>query len=675
MPNKHSHAFVLSNYAAQGLTHFDDLRVPRPQSKYATSSERPSNTNDVSTSQYHSISSSPPPTPLQRIRLQSHSPPPLPSNGPYAAPPHQHTDINFTRVTQLHLPEGALPSTEVTEKNRRRSCNLDEVGATSQRLVLMPSRNIESREKIEKQIQIPPGTVSYQMVASADDRIHVGLEGHDARGLHSPRPLSNVQRRQSNETAVFPSEDPSSSLPTVNRRSLIETSAPAYLRHPPSPPLMPENRQSFSLNKSLDSSPFLSTNTAAESSIVRVSDRISERSPRSWPSTSLSPNASRSKTPTRATLRRSSRSVSIVAHNSSLKATALPDFDSSSSQASSTSIEIPTSLEDLNSIKETKLSAEPLFFTDVESLPKHSAEFGEADPPSELPSEVDYDILPWEDVRYNAMPTDLCRPSSPSVSTRASSSDSAAPPPIGLNRFDGPLPDQSNPRDFLPDRSRPGPPSAVPKTEPPKLQKLARKSLSSIFHSRSRTPISIPYQTTIPGRQPARVSVSRTSVPSIPTLFPNYKGPWPREEIPVKAANPQRASSFGASPVTRTSIKAISAVPPAGPAEAVAAPTALDAVAPPATTFRQNGPAPKSSMRLPPKILSDGPAPFAQTTPLCRDKSVSPLVAGSRRSGTAAREAAQRRKSWFNTDTWDYAFGGRESRRARRGSEVAPGLM
>lgn len=665
MPNKHSHAFVLSYYEAHGLTKFDGPRVPRPQSEYQ--------------SQSHSLSVRPPSPSPRRLRLYSPSPPPHPSIKPDAPPQHHRTVTNATVVTEIYALECQSTSKDTTQRDRRLSRTSNKCGCADQNTSPKPARSCGTRCQAEREEGNPLKDVSHRIRVSADDPPHVELEGRDGRGLHSVRPLSKFQRTRSNETVIFWPETSSTQPATADRRSLMDAPGPSFLQGPPSPPWTPVNRRSFSFDPLLDFVPPLPTGRNVEPHSAASPERSSRHdSPISSstllstePSTVSQPSSytTRPKTASSAIPKCSSRSLSISARTSSLQASDFSLFDSSKSQASSSSSKIGKHIEEENPAQEIEFEPEPLFFTELESLPKFCAEFGEPDLPSELPLDLDYNILPWGDSNHgNTVPFALRHPFSPSIPTRESSFDSVAPPPIRLSRLNGQIPDQSDPKGPMPNRSRPAPSRAAPKSRPLKARKLARKSISSIF--RSQNPISVPYQSTISRAQPIHVSVLRAPAPSIPNLFPNYKGAWPPENTLEKAADFSKVSSMNANVAGGTGRTAMSGVSNTGSAKTSIAfnpaPTPPSAVAPPTSIFRQNGPAPRSLIQLPSKILSDGPVPLAQVPPPPCLRSVDPPVASSRRHGSAVGASTERHRSWFNTDTLDRTFSMRDGRNSRR---------
>ena len=155
-----------------------------------------------------------------------------------------------------------------------------------------------------------------------------------------------------------------------------------------------------------------------------------------------------------------------------------------------------------------------------------------------LPPDIDFNVIPYEDPNagpaiFRATQLGLENPVSPRyeepniepvlspatqpgleksishdrpVSSRNSSFDSAAPPPIGLNRRISYASAESY------EFKRP--------------KKESRMSLISFLRS-SPAPKAVLYSEATQGKLPVPVSVSRTAVPSIPLLFPGYRGQFP----------------------------------------------------------------------------------------------------------------------------------------------------
>ena len=687
MPNKHSYACVLSDHEARGLIRFDGSRFPRLRPGHARTLKKPSTTDDVLTSQQYKLAD-PPSTKLPRLRLESPSPPPFSLHDSCTSPRRKRTNTNFTALTETYPRQASSPSspsnTDTTVKDGQHLQSRGDRGAVSRCSFPQSPLTVDSRENLERQDQEPSNRRSCHAMMGIDDRVHVELEGHGAHGL---RPRNNIQKRLSNETAIFSPHSLSTPPPTANRQPSHEASALGCFRHPPSPPLTPDQRESFSLDTSLDTFKPPPIESAAPSSSVPGPNRGIQGSMSDLPASSILIRSSAMSRPSSLTVRpktsattpeRSSQILPNLYRTSSLEFLATRPFDHNELQASSSSNGMSDRANEHALVGEGDSTAEPLF-AELEPLPIFSADFGESDLPTKLPSDLDCTISPWEDVSFNdTIHPALRHPSSPSISTRASSFDSVAPPPISLSRFNEPLSYRPKAQGPLPDRSRPETPPMIKSSENSKSQTSPHESLSAFLHGRSHIPISIAYHTTTSGKEPTYVSVSRTPVPSIPTLFSRYKGPWPPAKTPISHGGSSKASSSTTSSAKKTGLKAFPPSPASRGLATPSNPTSPSAVAPPASVFRQNGPAPVTPVHVQSKVLSDGPAPFAQVELQPGAKRVGPAVVRSPRPGAAAGETKQRRKSWFNTDTLDRTFGERErreGRRERRSSEIAPGLM
>ena len=155
---------------------------------------------------------------------------------------------------------------------------------------------------------------------------------------------------------------------------------------------------------------------------------------------------------------------------------------------------------------------------------------------SPLPSEIDFNVLPYEDPnispaifrvtqlgaesptspRYEdpisrptvVRATQLGMPASEdeAASSRTSSFDSAAPPPIGLNRRES----YASAKPFQPKTPR----------------KEGKTSLLSFLRSTPTSPKTVLYSDISHGKPPTSVSASRTGIPSIPLLFPGHRGKY-----------------------------------------------------------------------------------------------------------------------------------------------------
>ena len=148
----------------------------------------------------------------------------------------------------------------------------------------------------------------------------------------------------------------------------------------------------------------------------------------------------------------------------------------------------------------------PPVLSRTSSMPSRALVDDDADLES-LPSTIlDLDIIPWENVNsgpaiFRQAPPVDDRP----MSSRSSSFDSTVPPPI-----------------------RRVPNSPTPHDKSPPTPMKSRKSISSMLFSRLQAPTkAIFYSETVPGKLPTPISVLRTGTPSIPALFPTYRGQFP----------------------------------------------------------------------------------------------------------------------------------------------------
>ena len=152
----------------------------------------------------------------------------------------------------------------------------------------------------------------------------------------------------------------------------------------------------------------------------------------------------------------------------------------------------------------------PSVLSRTSSMPSRALVNDDADLESLPTTILDLDIIPWENVNYGpAIFRHATLAEERPMSPRSSSFDSTVPPPIrrvpnSPTRHDKPLPRTA---------------------KPPPRPKKSRKSISSILFSRPQAPTkAILYSETVPGKPPAPISVLRTGAPSIPALFPTYRG-------------------------------------------------------------------------------------------------------------------------------------------------------
>ena len=295
-------------------------------------------------------------------------------------------------------------------------------------------------------------------------------------------------------------------------------------KRPPSPPATPKSDKSYSL-----------TPHVAESQRTRSSAQK--------PQHSAGPSLSRQ----RSMLRSTNSSISeLPSEPPRPKTSSGADGSTTSRKAAglhSPTFSISTRASSINATKSPQ-SVAFSNFSDAMTSPRpaplsHSRDRGYFDDAdlSPLPSEIDFNVLSYEDPNagpaiFRATQLGVESPTSPryedpisrpaivratqlgmpapqdeAASSRTSSFDSAAPPPIGLNRRES---------------------YATVKSHQPKTPKKEGKtSLLSFLRSTPTSPKAVLYSNTSHGKAPTSVSVSRTGIPSIPMLFPGYRGKFP----------------------------------------------------------------------------------------------------------------------------------------------------
>lgn len=290
---------------------------------------------------------------------------------------------------------------------------------------------------------------------------------------------------------------------------------------PPSPPATPVLSKSFSLAAQ-----------AEETQRTRPAPPIPQRSARRSPPRQRSTNSSVVYLPSEPPRPRTSSAVDRPSNSRKTTAIHSPTFSISPRRSSINATMSPQSVS-FSDFSETMKSPRRVSF----SQPGDREYFDDADLES-LPPEIDFNVLPYEDPNagpavFRATQLGLENPTSPRyegpnagpasfratelglekpvshdgpASSRASSFDSAAPPPIGLNR-------------------RISHATAEP-CQPRMPKKESRMSILSFLRS-SPAPKAILYSEATQGQPPVAVSVSRTAAPSIPLLFPRFRGQFP----------------------------------------------------------------------------------------------------------------------------------------------------
>lgn len=592
MPNKYSHAWVLTNYQKNGLTEFAGPRDPRPR-PIATSFKK----------HYARAFSSRPLSPpgrlseppscqccasSRRLRLESLSPPPTRRRRDnFRIHAHQPSD-----TTEIYVPSepGELSETsgsidepwQGTVSENALAC----VSPSSTHSLDISSASVVSQaHSVGTSVRIP--------TSSRDNlRFHAGLEGHEHNGLPSVRKIRNHARRKSNETEIYAPQAPVQAPVHMYGSTVLNTAFP--LNRPLSPPLTPIRPDCFPTE---DKSDPVSPSSLHQHSFG--TDQT-ERTPAQPAPTTSPPDLSEgdSRTTAAASYKGRSRTISVSTRRSSINApTSGPctSFASGSvrTRATSTSSNFSgraksTYTFDLTSEEEDSThDGRSTLYDDLTVSDNFTLDDLETDLeplPPELPS--DFELLcteiptinqdellalklggsfrPNQDARHRAQ--------SPQSSPRRASFDSAAPPPISRNPpsiqatttttitslnsrppkrlFPFRLLSNSNsqsqgsksaPVSPMPPTPNPATPFPEPLSKsatnllqpPPEPRSRSRTPLMSLFklsslqNNRPSTPVSIPYSATAPGPPPASVAISRTGIPSIPTLFSETRGQWP----------------------------------------------------------------------------------------------------------------------------------------------------
>ncbi|MCJ1459050.1 hypothetical protein MMC28_009427 [Mycoblastus sanguinarius] len=141
-----------------------------------------------------------------------------------------------------------------------------------------------------------------------------------------------------------------------------------------------------------------------------------------------------------------------------------------------------------------------------------------------LPSTLDFSVMPRDDYHIGSATLPLFSFNTRAISTRASSFDSAAPPPIGLGKRAPPnLTEEALGSTMR--KSRLSWASSIHNEAAPAGTR--RISRSSLMFFRP-TPKAVLYSHTTPRKPPVSASLSRTGLPSIPALFSKrYRGQFP----------------------------------------------------------------------------------------------------------------------------------------------------
>ena len=537
MPNKYSHAFVLSNYESHGVFHYDRPRSSKPSpstSHTSTKSQKPKASS--SRPQYTSTPIGAP----DRVRLNT-SPSPEPE--PKSRPPPLHRRSSSAE-TQIYAPITSITPSPTRNHNDPDALEHGRQHPEDARSSSIDSAYIQNAGPLPKSQVSKPlrGSEPYNLPTDAPKQIGEAtksLESERYASQESPSSQYLIERGERPSTKskipkpqrlVMPSPNPNgwyssaanfggskyapsaseitpraathqlkgSQQPLHDTYGKVPLSARAFApERPPSPPDTPDSGRSFSLSAPGETPDPTSSQPLPHS---RSAERGPSERARMRHSTTTSKSIDRVGT---------SRPKTSPVQISPARST----FSMTTQKSSSTLFKNPVDDDKVSSMCIEPISSKtPLpAFPDEPTFPDDDTDL------ESLPSNLDFDAMPWCDhnigpaiFRHGELNAQRHAPSSP-VLTRASSFDSAAPPPISLNRQMPPILTEM-------------PPPAIPKTP-----KKAKTSVAAFSFFRS-APKAILYSQTTPGTPPVPVSVSRTAAPSIPALFPGYKGEFPAQQ-------------------------------------------------------------------------------------------------------------------------------------------------
>ena len=457
-------------------------------------------------------------------------------------PLHGNGPIDVQTSIPSHPP--SPPATPDSDKSFGLETHLDRLDKLESKAPITP----ESRKRMGSETHAEdPKSMRSQAIATPDSGQSFGLEtnlGHSGVTKSAP-PIPERNLRRSPPS----SSRNSSRAPSPTPRPPFDSAEPKHSKsfHSPTLSMTTQSSSGPSIKSStsqLQSDPLRLTHSRSLQSTFSITTQLTSHASAELPTSgpqnvSVGPNTSRSLQSTFSitTLPSSGKSVTSStsqAHIETMKATAsknlhFPNFSISTRPSTSeppTSPKLqfhqgplrPRESRSLHSptfsiaTRTSSLNAttSPPVLSRTSSMPSRA--LVEDDDLESLPSILDLGILPWEDLKSGPA---IFRHNPPvdetPMSSRSSSFDSAVPPPI---------------------RRVPNCPM-LPDTTPPKLSKTSRTpkksrpSISSMLFSRPHTPKAILYSETVPGKLPTRVTVSRTGAPSIPALFPKYRGQFP----------------------------------------------------------------------------------------------------------------------------------------------------
>ncbi len=560
MPGKYSHAFVLSNYESHSIIKFNRPATSKPSSSSSSKPYSPSSSHRSTTNSPRSNASS------SRINLV-----PSPSNDKperLRLEPHVSPDVEPERPvvrrrsssveTQIYAPIASIKSPP--SRNANENDNSEQKHEKTAHTPSTPEQNVTtvlSSQALEAHPldNSPPKQNSKTIQSLRLERDGPqSVSSSQLKGQRSGRPSKKIAQ----ETQQIPAHSQKPNLrhssavvvggrdfaysnsiirvTPIHQRRLpdglqgtvrplhhmygrVPLSARAFAPEgPPSPPATPESATNSSLSTQLEKPNSISSpRPVPERSIRRSSPERSSR--RQSEMVARSDDHAR---PTRP--KTSSREKSPTGTTFSITTRRSP-FDGASLSASHTRASSVLSKGALASDADLRASNNP------SEKPSFLFDDDDADLES-LPSTLDFNTLPWcnhntgpaifRDGELNIQQNSFKSP----ALTGASSFDSAAPPPITLNRRMPPVFAESS----------------VPAVQ--KTPKKPKPSIASLSFFRS-APKAILYSQTVPGTPPIPVSVSRTAVPSIPALFPDFKGQFPPPPPKIEERRRRNSRAIG----------------------------------------------------------------------------------------------------------------------------------
>jgi len=592
MANKYSHALVLSQYERRGLIDFDQLHYSQPP---AFEPSRPSTRSEKSIAQSSiPVHGSLRPNLKGRVRIGSPSPPPSKA----AAPPLRRRGSSIE--TQIYAPTRS-PSPQHRQEFQQSSSIEARDSFVQPRTSSRPPMVHNGDHYAPPRTPSRPSNVHHDgQSATADifdlynspsptsqtDWSHSSAVKALRRASWAPRPSTPNGTSPGGRSGLlrsprkfFPDEGhlpPPRLHPHGNAWLEAQVYAP---RHPPSPPATPESDESFSLitqGERCEEQPQLPPPFPEPSSRRTPPRSSSTHRPTALPSLQIQPEsagvrvAPAAHSPTSSmTTRKSSLDASATSqifqdhsqHQPEPLRSRAPSVhrsptSSMTTRKSTTSSEsgqpqseprrrrASTAVHSPNISINTRTSSlkaitSPPDFSRINSMPLSVFENDDDADLESLPSSLDFEITLWADEDADPAVFSNTRPVTEPLSmlsTRASSFDSVAPPPIRLRE------------------------SLIPTFAEKQLPKTAKKGLSSMLFSRLGAK-AVPYSQTAPRQPPIPGSVSRTAAPSIPALFPGYKGQSPPPEEEGKRSGRRTRDSSTSTQVLGRS------VPPKGTAD------------------------------------------------------------------------------------------------------------